>query len=153
MQRNVVVIDRWNPSEHKYEEYFRSECRSIRYTHPRDSYHRPPTGEIRVYPMENVRDFEGDGCMIACFDILHPTVAIDSYPVFEVTGFVGRGDWGGMSVAHQVVEYDEGEDPGMRYTPKPDPDWKPQSVRVRVWPCGTMHREANWHSSEMMPRD
>ncbi len=132
--RNVVSIERWEPSEQKYVEYYREEnIESVRWS-PGDAsrhYHRPPSGDFRAYGMEDARDFEGDPCMLVCLEVLHFNADTSDYPILSITGRVVT-----MKAAHEVA--DDPDYGGKKYTPEKDPDWRPASVRIRVWPYGTM---------------
>lgn len=135
-ERLTLVIARWNQTEYKYEEYYRnSRVSSIR-PQVMDGYHKPPEMLFRAYPMSDERDFEGDACSIVNFTLLHPAHDIYMYPAVEWTGFVNR-----MAAAYEVLENVPGKEPGKLYTPLQDDEWKPCSVRIAVWPYGTMHGE------------
>lgn len=118
---------RWH-SDWGREPYFRAVGGSVRLD-PAQRGGGAPYTHFRLYPIEDVRDFEGDSCMLAIADLQLPQTNVAFYPMVEIIGFVDE-----IAVAHEI-----GEDPhegGNRYTPENDRAWTASLVRVTLRPAG-----------------
>lgn len=133
MTEYICSIERFNESEHTYEQVFKAAGCSFRFDPDSGSnYHRPPRALFRFYPLDRADDMESDACMLVCADdVLHPHVDSSYFPEIVITGHMRS-----LQAYPQVQPNTREGGYSYRYSPPKMEDFKAGSVRIRVWPAG-----------------
>lgn len=108
--------------------YFQAVGSSVRIDRPTTRGGGASYTHFRFYPLADLRDAEGDPCMLVVTDVYNPILDATFYPEVQLTGLVTE-----MQASDEVRT--DGTEPGYRYAPSKDRFWTPSLVRITLSPA------------------